>query len=419
MRAEILSVGTELLLGQIVNANAAYLSRRLPDVGIDVYRHVTVGDNVERIRAAVRDGLNHADAVIVTGGLGPTADDVTSEAIALALNRELIFDESCARRIRSLLETRGIPVLDSHMKQARVPAGSRIMPNPVGSAPGFMVEEDGHVVCALPGVPREMEAMAEESLLPELRRLSPDSVIRSRVLRFVGIGESTLENLIGDLVAAQSNPTIALLACTGEVHVRLTAKAADADAAEAMLDPLEAAVRERAGGFMYGRDEESLEAAVGERLRAARLTLGAAESCTGGLIGHRITQVPGSSDYFLGSLVTYGNRAKVELLGVAETVLEEHGAVSEPTALAMAAGARRVLGSDVAVSVTGIAGPSGGTARKPVGLTYIGFCGPDGEKCEEHRFGGARDMIKSRAANAALALVLSEAERLARARAED
>jgi len=413
MRAEILSVGTELLLGQIVNTNAAHLSRRLPEVGVDLYRQVTVGDNLERIANAVRDALDHADVVIITGGLGPTADDVTSEAVALALGRDLVFDEGSAQRIRSLLQSRGIPALDSHMKQARVPTGSLIMPNPVGTAPGFIVDSDGKAVCALPGVPSEMEAMAEQSLLPELRRRSPRAIIRSRVLKFIGIGESALEHLIDDLVAAQTNPTIAFLAKTGEVHLRLTAKATTPDEAEALLAPVEAAVRERAGQFLFARDEESLEEAVGARLRAAGLTLGLAESCTGGLIGHRITQVPGSSDYFLGSLVTYSNKAKTALLGVPETLLADHGAVSEPVARAMATGARRVLGADLAVSVTGIAGPAGGTPQKPVGLTYIGFSGPDGEKCQEHRLFGTRDMIKTRAANLALALVLREAERLA------
>ena len=419
MQAEILSVGTELLLGQIVNTNAAYLSRRLSDVGIDLFREVTVGDNPGRIRAAVAEAVGRADVLIITGGLGPTADDVTAQAVAAALGRDLVLDEPSARHIRQLLERRGIPFLESHMKQARVPAGSRVMPNPVGTAPGFIVEWNGKAVYALPGVPSEMEAMAEESLMPDLRRRSPAGVIRSRLLRFIGIGESSLEELISDLVQAQANPTIAFLAQAGEVHLRLTAKFPDAAQADAMLDRLEAAVRERAGRFIYGRDGESLEAALGARLRAAGLTLGVAESCTGGLIGHRITQVPGSSDYFRGSLVTYSDRAKIELLGVREAALAEHGAVSPATAIAMAVGARRALRSDLAVSVTGIAGPGGGTPQKPVGLTYIGFSGPKGESCQEHRLGGARDAIKQRAANAALALTLREAERLAGAGGEE
>lgn len=419
MQAEILSVGTELLLGQIVNTNAAYLSRRLSDVGIDLFREVTVGDNPGRIRAAVAEAVSRADVLIITGGLGPTADDITAQAVAVALGRDLILDEPSAQHIRELLARRGIPFLDSHMKQARVPAGSRVMPNPVGTAPGFIVEWNGKAVYALPGVPSEMEAMAEESLVPDLRRRSPAGVIRSRLLRFIGIGESSLEELISDLVREQTNPTIAFLAQAGEVHLRLTAKFPDAAQADAMLDRLEAAVRERAARFIYGRDGESLEAALGARLRASGLTLGVAESCTGGLIGHRITQVPGSSDYFLGSLVTYSDRAKIELLGVREAALAEHGAVSPATAIAMAMGARRALRSDLAVSVTGIAGPGGGTPQKPVGLTYIGFSGPKGESCQEHRLGGARDVIKQRAANAALALTLREAERLAGAGGEE
>jgi len=412
MQAEIISVGTELLLGQIVNTNAAYLSRRLADLGLDLFREVTVGDNLGRIRDAVVEAAARVDVVIMTGGLGPTADDITAEAVALAAGRELALDEASAAHIRSLLRRRNIPLLDSHLKQARVPAGARIMPNPVGTAPGFILDWSGKLIATLPGVPSEMEAMAEQSLWPELRRRSPPGIIHSRVLRFIGIGESSLEELVADRVQAQTNPTIAFMAKTGEVHLRLTAKARDEAEADALLAALEREVRQRAGRFLYGRDEETLEAAVGARLRAAGLTLGVAESCTGGLIGHLITQVAGSSDYFLGSLVAYSNRAKVELLGVPEAVLAKHGAVSEKTAVAMARGARQALGADLAVSVTGIAGPTGGTAQKPVGLVYVGCSSGGGEKCEEYRLGGTREMVKSRAANAALGLILREAERL-------
>lgn len=413
MQAEILTVGTELLLGQIVNTNAVYLSRRLSEIGIDLFRQTSVGDNVERVRIAVGEALERADLVIVTGGLGPTADDVTTEAVALALGRELVTDEASATHLRAFLTQRGVPVLESHFKQARVPAGARVMPNPVGTAPGFIADAGGKAVATLPGVPAEMEAMFTSALLPELRRRASGAVIHSRVLRFVGIGESSLEDLVADLMAAQSNPTLAPLAHTGEVHLRLTAKAPSVAAAEVLLDELEARVRERAGAFLYGRDDETLEAALGARLRAAGWTLAAAESCTGGLIGHRITQVAGSSDYFRGSLVTYANQAKMDLLDVPEAVIGGHGAVSEETARAMAAGARRRLKADVAIAVTGIAGPDGGTADKPVGLVYMCFAGPDGDKCERHQLGGTRDMIKWRAATAALALALRETARQA------
>jgi nicotinamide-nucleotide amidase len=424
MQAEIISVGTELLLGQIVNTNAAYLARRLADLGIDLFREVTVGDNLERIRAAVVEAAERADVVIMTGGLGPTADDITAGAVALAAGRELALDAASVEHIRCLLRRRNIPLLDTHLKQARIPAGARVMPNPVGTAPGFILEWNGKLVAALPGVPSEMEAMAEQSLWPELRHhaghlRSWSGMIRSRVLRFIGIGESSLEELVSDLVQAQTNPTIAFMAKMGEVHLRLTAKARDETEADTLLGALEREVRQRAGRFLYGRDEETLEAAVGARLRSAGLTLGVAESCTGGLIGHLITQVAGSSDYFLGSLVTYSDRAKIALLGVPEALLAEHGAVSEEAALAMARGARRALGADLAVSVTGIAGPSGGTARKSVGLVYIGAASRDGEKCEEHRLGGTREMVKTRAANAALSLILREAERLGGASGEE
>ncbi len=413
MRLELLSVGTELLLGEIVDTNAAYLAEKLSELGINVFHKTTVGDNTERLAAALRISLARADVVLATGGLGPTDDDVTAAAIAQVAGVGLVEDEATAEKIRSFARSRGLKLLDTLLKQARVPEGAQIVPNPVGTAPGFILGWGSKAVAekaiiALPGVPSEMTAMAEETVLPYLaRRASPEgaAVIVSRVLRLAGIGESQAEAEIADLIRAQTNPTIAPLAKRHEVHLRIAARAADRAAAEAMIAPVEAEIRRRLSDRVYGADGDGLEAVLGRMLREAGLTLGVAESCTGGLIGHRLTNVSGSSDYFLGSLVTYSDEAKIALLGVPEETIRQHGAVSAETARAMAEGVRKACRSDVGLSVTGIAGPTGGTPGKPVGLTYVGIAEDGPAAAEEHRLRGTREMVKDRAAQAALYLL--------------
>ncbi|UCC68923.1 MAG: competence/damage-inducible protein A [Armatimonadota bacterium] len=417
MQAELLSVGTELLLGEIVDTNAAYLAEKLSELGISVYHKTTVGDNTERLVAALRISLARADVVLATGGLGPTEDDVTAAAIAQVAGVDLVEDEATAERIRSfarkasfarqasLARQHGRGLLDKLLKQARVPRGAEVVPNPVGTAPGLILTCDSKTVIALPGVPTEMKAMAEQTVLPYLvRRAAPEgsAVIVSRVLRLAGMGESQAEAEIADLIRAQTNPTIAPLAKMQEVHLRIAARAADRAGAEELIAPVESEIRRRLGDHVYGADEETLEVVLGRLLRAGRLTLAAAESCTGGLIGHRLTNVPGSSEYFLGSLVTYSNEAKVALLRVPEEMIQRHGAVSAETARAMAEGAREACGADLGLSVTGIAGPTGGTAAKPVGLTYVGLAGAGETAGEEYRLRGNRAMVKERAAQAAL-----------------
>jgi len=414
MQAELLSVGTELLLGETLDTNAAYLAEKLSELGISVYHKTTVGDNAERLVAALRISLARADVVLATGGLGPTDDDITAAAIAQVAGVNLVEDEATAEKIRSFARQasfahqHGSGLLDKLLKQARVPQRAEVIPNPIGTAPGFILTCDSKAVIALPGVPAEMKAMAEQTVLPYLaRRAAPEgsAVIVSRVLRLAGIGESQTEAEIADLVQTQTNPTIAPLARTHEVHLRITARAADPAAAEEMIAPVEAEIRRRLGDHVYGVDGEALEAVVGRMLRQAGLTLAVAESCTGGLIGHRLTNVPGSSDYFLGSLVTYSNEAKVAVLKVPADTIQQHGAVSAETARAMAEGVREVCGADLGISVTGIAGPTGGTPTKPVGLTYVGLAGAGETAAEEHRLRGNRSMVKERAAQTALYLV--------------
>jgi nicotinamide-nucleotide amidase len=408
MQLELFSVGTELLLGEIVDTNAAYLAQKLSELGVNVYYKTTVGDNPERLAAALRTSLERADGVLATGGLGPTDDDITAAVVAQVMGEPLVADEGATDRIRSVVRQRGIRLLDSLLKQARVPRGAIVVPNPVGTAAGFILSKNGKTVIALPGVPSEMKPMVEQTVLPylaeKMQQEGPATLV-SRVLRFAGIGESQVEADLRDLVTGQSNPTIAPLAKTGEVHLRLTARAATRQMGLELIAPLESEIRRRLGDFIYGADEETLELVVGRLLRQAGQTLAVAESCTGGLIGHRLTNVPGSSDYLVASLVTYSNQSKTSILGVPADVISQHGAASAECAAAMAEGVRRVCDADIGASVTGIAGPTGGTPEKPVGLVYLGLAGREGAVTEERRLGGDRLMVKERAAHLALYLL--------------
>jgi len=407
VRAEVISVGTELLLGQIVDTNAAYLAQELSRLGIHVYRRTTVGDNPTRIRQALREALRRAEVVILTGGLGPTQDDVTAQAVADALGRGLRLHGASAEHVREVVRRRGLTPLECHLKQAMIPQGARAVPNPVGTAPGFLLREGDRLVAALPGPPGEMRATAA-GVFASLRRRAGAGVIHSRVLKFAGIGESWLEERLADLVASQTNPTIAFLAGPGEVHVRVTASAPSLGQANRLLAGVCREIVGRAEEHLFGEDEDTLESVVGRLLKEQNRTLAVAESCTGGLIGERITRVPGSSVYFVGGVVSYSNALKERLLGVRKSLLRRHGAVSAEVARAMAAGVVEATGSDLGVAVTGIAGPSGGTRAKPVGLTYTALAGPDGVRCEEHRLGGTRTDIQYRASQAALDMIRTE-----------
>lgn len=403
MRAEVISVGTELLLGQIVDTDAAYLSRLLPQFGIDLHYRVTVGDNQARLADAIRTALSRADIVFTIGGLGPTADDLTKETVAEVVGDEMFLHEESAERLKAFFAARGIEMPAANLKQALIPTRGRILANPLGTAPGAAFENDGKVVIVLPGPPREFTEMVDSQVVPYLREFVGETaeVIRSRVLRLAGIGESSAAEKVGDLLDG-SNPTVAPLAGAGEVHLRITAKAATASQAEEMIDATDARITAILGNVIFGRDDESLEKVVVRMLIERHLTLATAESCTGGLIGNRITDIPGSSETYQAGFVTYANQAKKEILGVDEQLLSEYGAVSEQVARAMAEGARRVSGVDIAISVTGIAGPTGGTDAKPVGLVWMALAAADETIAFEHRFSGNRMDIKLRASQAAL-----------------
>jgi nicotinamide-nucleotide amidase len=404
MRAEILSIGTELLLGSIIDTNAAYVAEQLAAAGIDVVWKTTVGDDEGRIGEALKLALSRSETVIVTGGLGPTEDDLTCRTIAAVLARPLVLDRAVLESIRRRFSDRGMVMSKNNERQALIPEGAVVLANPRGTAPGLLIHaREGRVVVAMPGVPSEMQPMLTEQVIPRLRGgVGVGARIRSRVLKTCGIAESQLDTAIGDLARSARNPAIGLLAYPGEVHIRLTVRAESSDETGRRLDDLEARLRERLGDTLFGRDAERLEEVVGRLLLEAKQTISVAESCTGGLVCHRLTNLAGSSAYFVRGAVVYSNASKETLLGVPHELIETYGAVSRAVAGAMASGMREAAGTDLALGVTGIAGPGGGSAEKPVGLTFIAIASAEGVNCREFRFLGDRDTNKLLASQAAL-----------------
>lgn len=406
MIAEVVSVGTELLLGQITDTDAVFLAQMLSRLGISLHHRTTVGDNPQRILETLRLALSRADLVLTIGGLGPTEDDLTKEMAAEALGVTLVEDAAHAAWLRDFFARRDTAPPPSFFKQALVPVEGRGLPNPHGTALGALFEKNDKLVICLPGPPSELMAMVEQSVEPFLRERTAGErqVIRSRTLRIVGLGESLIEEQVRDLMHG-TNPTVAPYAKTGEVHLRVTAHAASDAEADALIAPVEAALRERLGDVVYGADDETLEQVLVQQLTLLGLSLATAESCTGGLIAERLTRVPDASRVFGQGFVTYSNTAKEQHLHVPSETLALHGAVSAETARAMANGARDAAGADLAVSVTGIAGPGGGTLEKPVGTVHIGLAWDGGVVSEPHAFFGSRADIRLRASQAALNLV--------------
>ncbi len=406
--AEILCVGTELLLGDIVNTNAAYLSLRLAELGISVYHHTVVGDNPDRIKRAFSDALSRSELVVITGGLGPTCDDITRETAAELFEMPLELSEDILSEIRGYFESTGRKMTDNNKRQAMVPRGATVLHNDCGTAPGLMLEREGKMMILMPGVPREMEAMWQNAALPILRERSERTLV-SRNVHLFGIGESAAESILIDMMNEGVNPTVAPYAKAGEVRIRVTAAAGDREQALAMCDEtIEKIKATEVGRYIYGVDVGSLEAALVAHLRERGMTLSCAESCTGGLLAKRIVDISGCSEVFYGGAVTYANSAKERVLGVKRATLDAHGAVSAETAIEMARGARRVYGTDVAVSTTGIAGPAGGTPEKPVGTVYIGISTKDGESVKRLSLSSQRDRdyLRHVAASNALFAVL-------------
>ncbi len=409
--AEILCVGTELLLGDIVNTNATFLSQRLAELGISVFRHTAVGDNPARLKAALSDALSHADLVITSGGLGPTYDDLTKETVAEYFGAPMELDLHSLERIEGYFKRVGRVMTDNNRKQAMMPRGAVIFDNDYGTAPSLAIsggENNAKTVIMLPGPPSELVPIFREKIIPYLRERS-DRVLVSRNVHIFGMGESMVESKIEDIMKNSINPTVAPYCKEGEVRLRVTASAESEGAARALCDEMIARISAtEVGEYVYGVDIDSLERAVVEFLRERGLTLAFAESCTGGLVAKRITDISGCSDVFMGSCVTYANEAKMRILGVKAETLERYGAVSAETAREMARGARERIGSDVAVSLTGIAGPGGGTAEKPVGTVYLGISTKNGEDVRRLSLSSmrSREYIRTVSASNAFDMVL-------------
>ncbi|MDO4860306.1 MAG: competence/damage-inducible protein A [Bacillota bacterium] len=382
MKVAIIAVGTELLFGQTVNTNAVYLSRELNLMGFDVMYHHTVGDNPARLVEMLDVAYKDCDMVITTGGLGPTQDDLTKEILNDYFGDELVLHEPSMESMKERFEKLGRKMTDNNIKQAYMPSRSHVFKNDQGTAPGCALEKDGKYAICLPGPPREMTAMFESYVRPYLEGRTDGSMCY-RLIRTFGIGESDLETRLMDIIDGQTDPTLATYAKEGECYLRIASKRADAAEAESAVKGMLADVKKRIGEFIYDCDNRDLWDVVGEKLMAKNITISSAESCTGGMFAEKLTSVPGISAVFERSFVTYSNGAKEEILGVKKETLEKHGAVSEETAMEMAKGLRKVSGSRICVSVTGVAGPDGGTPEKPVGLVYIGAVCDDKEVCRK------------------------------------
>ena len=405
MIVELISVGTEILLGNIVNTNAAYLSEKCASLGLSCFYQSVVGDNEERLCQTITMALERSDVLILSGGLGPTQDDLTKECVAKVLGRELVLDEHSKERIALYFEIRGKKATENNWKQAYAPKDAIIIDNDNGTAPGLIVETNGKHVLLLPGPPNELKPMFEEKMIPYLQKLQP-GIIYSKTVKLCGIGESKVETQILDLIKEQQNPTIAPYAKTGEVHLRVTAKADNEKEAKELIKPVVKELKERFGDAVYTTKEEvTLEKALVDLLIEKELSVCTVESCTGGLIAGRLTKVPGVSQIFKTGLVTYSNKAKRKLVGVKKETLEKYGAVSPHTAKEMARGAALLHKADVTLSVTGIAGPDGGSKEKPVGLVYMACSVCGRVTVKEFHFSGNRDKIRESAVANALILI--------------
>jgi len=404
MKCEIIAVGTELLLGNIVNSNARYLSERLAELGLDVYYHVTVGDNLTRLKEVITKSLERSDIIITTGGLGPTDDDLTKEGVAEALGLKLVPHKYSLDKIEDMFKAINSPMAECNRKQGYIPEDAIVLENNNGTAPGIIIELDRKAVILLPGPPKEMMPMFDQQVYPYLKAKS-DCLIVSKTLRVVGVGESKIQEMLQQIFDTQSNPTVAPYAKDGETHLRITAKCNEKAEADELIIDMEKRIEDILEDNIYGYNDETLEYVVYKLLKEKNMTVSFAESCTGGMISSRLTNVPGVSSVFMNSIVTYSNEAKMKFLNVKEDTLNKFGAVSSETALEMAKGIQKVSGTDIGISVTGVAGPDGGTVEKPVGLFYIGIAIRD--KVETYRFlyPSSREKIRWNATTRALDLL--------------
>ena len=403
MDAEIIAVGSELLGPHRLDTNSLYLTDQLNRLGIDVRRKTVVGDDEQQIACAIESALSQSAVVVVTGGLGPTADDLTREAVARLLRRRLVRDDAVAEALERRFRNRGLRMPEINYRQALLIEGAEMLPNPVGSAPGQWIEEGGRAVVLLPGVPAEMQAMFERHCRPRLEKIAPGRVLVTRVLKIAGLFESEVDERVAPIYRRFQNPETTILAAPGEIQLHLRANGAGEAEAREALNELTRQLELALGDAIFSEDGQTLEEVVGMFLTAKGKTVAVAESCTGGLLAERLTRVPGSSRYFLGGMVAYHNEVKNRFLEVPQTVLQTHGAVSAETARIMAESVRRSFGADFGLSVTGIAGPEGGTPQKPVGLVYLALA-VSGERPQivEKNYLGTRERIRLQASQTAL-----------------
>lgn len=396
MKAEILAVGTELLLGQIANTNAQYISQKLPMCGIDVISHRVVGDNSQRLKTALQAAFEAVDAVILTGGLGPTYDDLTKETVAAYFGKKLVRDKKSLAKIESYFAKTGRIMTDNNKKQADMPENCIILENPNGTAPGCIIDENGKIAVMLPGPPREMQPMFDNLVMPYFKTKTGGAIVSEsvKISGVTGMGESKVESLLGQDLTTCANPTVATYAKPGEVEVRITAKADSEQEAKNLLKPTVDRIKMMFTDYIFGGGNDTIEEVVVKKLIEKNITVSTCESCTGGLVASAITDIAGSSAIFGSGFVTYANEAKMSLVGVKKETLDAFGAVSEQTAREMARGAREKSGSDIAVSATGIAGPGGGTPEKPVGLVYIAIADKNGETVRKLNLVGNRDRVR-------------------------
>lgn len=408
LKAEIICIGTELLLGQIVDTNAPYLAGELAGLGIDLYHKSTVGDNLERIVATLGQAWERSDLLLLSGGLGPTQDDLTKEAVAKLLGEELEFNSEAWEQVCVYFRKTNRTVPESNRRQAMFPRSGQVVPNPLGTAPAMLVEKNKRILITMPGVPSELKGLWENTFKPYLRKMLQGegaAALNSLLVRMAGIGESAMEEKIIDLINNQTNPTLAPYASQGEVSLRITAKSGTEKCNLELIEKTLFKVKERLKEYIYGYDRDNLETVIGKMLKTKGWQLALAESCTGGLIGHRITNVPGSSGYYRGGINSYSNQLKIDLLGVPEETLTKYGAVSRETAKAMAEGVKKLANTDVGLATTGIAGPGGGSDEKPVGLVYLAVALPDQTMVEQRIFPFDRLGNKESAAQAGLILL--------------
>lgn len=402
MNGEILAVGTELLMGKIANTNARYISEKLNEIGVNVYYHSVVGDNPKRMIDSFCLSIDRSDLIITIGGLGPTEDDLTKEMVSKVLHRKLLFNDDILDSIKEYFKRNKREMTENNKKQAYMPEGSIIIPNKVGTACGFIIEYNDKIIIMLPGPPKELEPMFCDTVIPYLKNKTKSS-IESTYLKIFGLGEAQVSDRISDIIEGQEDPTIATYCDTGEVLVRLTTKNG-----KKVLDDKSREICDRLNGYVYSKDGCTLEQVVVDRLIKSKKTISCAESCTGGLLSGKITNVSGASKVFNRGIISYSNISKIENLNVPEHVLEKYGAVSEETAKYMAIGVREVAKTDIGVSVTGIAGPTGGTKEKPVGLVYIGYSDKDKVIVKKLELDGNREKVRELACKNLLDLIRRE-----------